>query len=99
MMRRTRAWVLRLAGMFTGSRRQGEFDDELQAHIAMHIDDNIRAGMTPEQARRDALIALGGVESVRESYQDRLGVPLLASLGQDARFGVRILRRSPGVSI
>jgi putative ABC transport system permease protein len=99
VIRRTRAWILRVAGMLTRGRRQREFDDELQAHLAMHIDDNIRAGMTPEHARRVAVIALGGVESVREAYQDRLGVPVLASLGQDARFAVRILSRSPGVSI
>ena len=96
MMRRLRAWILRLTGMRTRSRRQRDFDAELQAHLGMHIDDNIRAGMTPEQARRDALIALGGLQSLRESYRDRLGVPVLASLGHDARFAVRILRRSPG---
>ena len=99
MMRRARAGVLRLAGMLSGSRRRSEFDDELQAHLAMHIDDNIRAGMTPDQARRNALVALGGVESVRESYRDRLGVPLLSSIGQDVRFAVRMLARSPGVSL
>ena len=98
MMRRMRAWVLRLGGLLRGSRRQLEFDDELQSHLAMHIDDNIRAGMTPEQARRDALIALGGVESIRESYRDRLGVPSLSSISQDVRFAVRVLKRSPGVS-
>ncbi|MBA2259181.1 MAG: ABC transporter permease, partial [Acidobacteria bacterium] len=55
--------------------------------------------MTPDQARRDAHIALGGVESVRESYRDRLGVPTLSSIGQDVRFAVRVLARSPGVSL
>ena len=99
MMRQLRAWILRLTGMLTGSRRRRDFDDELQAHLAMHIDDKIRAGMAPEQARRDAVIALGGIESLRESYGDRVGVPLLASLGQDVRFALRILRRSPGVSV
>lgn len=99
MMRQVRAWIVRLTGMLTRSRRQREFDDELQTHLEMHIEDNVRAGMTPEQARREALVALGGLEPLREAYRDRLGMPLFTSLGQDARFALRVLRRSPGVSV
>lgn len=98
MTRRLRSWGSRAVGMFTRSRRQREFDEELQAHLDMHVDDNIRAGMTPEQARREALLALGGTVSVREAYRDRLGLPSLDALVQDVRFGWRMVRRTPGIS-
>ena len=41
----------------------------------MHVEDNLRRGMTPEEARRQALVALGGVQKVREAYRDRAGLP------------------------
>jgi predicted permease len=99
MMRQARAWALRVAGMATRSRKQREFDAELQSHLEMHVDDNIRGGMTPDQARREALIALGGMTTAREAYRDRLGIPSLDALTQDVRFGWRMLRRAPGISM
>jgi len=69
--------------------------DEFESHLLMHIDDNIRAGMTPHAARRDALIRLGGLEQVKELHREHRGVPFLQHLAQDARFGVRVLRKSP----
>ena len=99
MMRRVRAWLLRATSMLTRARRQREFDAELQSHLEMHVDDNVRAGMTPEQARREAILALGGVMPVREAYRDRLGLPSVDALLQDVRFGWRMVRRTPGISI
>ena len=46
-----------------------DFDEELQSHLEMHMADNIRAGMTPEEARRQALIALGGLQQTKERYR------------------------------
>ena len=60
-MKRLRALVLRFAGLFGGARRERELVEELDSHLQMHIDDNLRAGMTPEQARRGAILKLGGV--------------------------------------
>src|SRR6059058_4760068 len=95
-MRSIRGWLLRLAGFFAGARRDADLDAELQAHLQLHIDDNIRAGMAPDAARRDALLALGGVELTKERYRDRRGVPLLDTLRQDVIYATRVLRKNPG---
>ena len=62
-MRRLRALLIRVTGVFR--RRDRDFDDELASHLQLHIDDNIRAGMSPEDARRAALLKLGSVEAIR----------------------------------
>jgi putative ABC transport system permease protein len=95
-MRRVWAWFLRLGGLFNKQRRDRELAEELESHLQMHIEDNLRSGMTPEEARRDALITLGGVEAVKEAYRDRRGVPWLDTMIQDLRYGVRTLRKNPG---
>jgi predicted permease len=95
-MRRLRAWLMRIAGLFNAGRTDRELSDELRSHIEMHTEDNLRQGMNPAEARRDALIKLAGVDATKERYRDRRGIPWLEALMKDARFGVRILRRSPG---
>jgi putative ABC transport system permease protein len=87
---------MRLGGLFAGPRHDRELADELASHLQLHIDDNVRAGMTPDAARRDALIALGGVEATKERYRDRRGLPMLDTLLQDLSYAVRVLRRNPG---
>src|SRR5690242_19354171 len=94
-MRAMRAFLRRVAGMFASERRDRAFEEEVESHLAMHIDDNLRAGMTPDAARRDALLKLGGVEQVREAYRDRRGLPAIEHLTQDLRYGLRTLRKSP----
>lgn len=73
--------------------------DEMESHLAMHMDDNLRSGMTPEEARRQALIKLGGVEQAKEIYRDRRGVPMLETTLQDLRYGVRTLWKSGGFTM
>ena len=94
-MRRARAWLLRLLGPFTRARRDRELAEELQSHLAMHIEDNLRAGMSPDAARRHALVKLGGIDQVTEQYRDRAGIPFVDHLVQDVRVGARMLRRNP----
>ncbi|MCU1259598.1 MAG: Macrolide-specific ABC-type efflux carrier [Bryobacterales bacterium] len=95
-MKLLRAWFSRLSGMWPDERREREFADEIEGHLQMHIDDNLRSGMTPEHARREALLKLGGIESTKEAYRERSTVPFLDHLLQDVRFAIRQLRKSLG---
>ena len=95
-MRCLRAWLVRLAGVFGGAGRDDELSAELAEHLRLHVDDNLRAGMTPSEARRKALIRLGGLELTREQHRDRRGLPLVDHLLRDVRFAVRALAGTPG---
>jgi macrolide transport system ATP-binding/permease protein len=95
-MKRLRAWARRLAGLIPNERRERELDAEIESNLLLHIDDNLRAGMTLEEARRKALLTLGGVEPTKEAYRERSTVPFLDNLIQDARFAIRQLRKNPG---
>ncbi len=95
-MKHLRAWILRLRGIFAQQRREQEMADEMESHLQLHIDDNLRAGMTPEEARREALVKLGGLEQTKQIYRERGTVPAFEALGHDLRFAFRQLRKKPG---
>ncbi|HEV1995913.1 MAG TPA: ABC transporter permease [Candidatus Acidoferrum sp.] len=95
-MRRLRALFIRLGGLFREDRQEREFTAEMESHLQMHIEDNLRAGMSTAEARRQALIKLGGMEQTKENYRDRRGLPLLETLFQDLRYAARMLLKNPG---
>jgi putative ABC transport system permease protein len=86
-------------GLFGRGRRERELTAELESHLALHIDDNLRAGMTPEEARRQALIKLGGAEQTKQMYREQRGIPWLENLWLDACYGARMLHRAPGFTL
>jgi predicted permease len=93
-----RATLIRFAGLFGGAKRDREFEDELDGHLQMLIDDNLRAGMSPGEARRQALARFDGIESVKETYRDRRAIPLLETTLKDARYALRTLGRNRGAT-
>jgi macrolide transport system ATP-binding/permease protein len=95
-MRHLRALFVRLAGLFHKDRQEREVAAELESHLRMHIEDNLRAGLTAAEARRNALIKLGGVEQARTLVRERSGLPVLEVFLQDLRFGSRMLMNNPG---
>jgi len=97
-VRSLRAWIVRVLGFAVRRRREADFEAELASHLQLHIDDQMRAGLSPEQARRAALVKLGGLEAVREAYGDRAGLPALEVLRRDLRDAARALRRSPAAT-
>jgi predicted permease len=92
-MKTIRAGLARLGGLFNRDSRDRDFSEELASHVALHREDNLRSGMTPEEARRAALIRLGGVESVKETMREQRGFSVIDSFLRDLRYSLRGLRR------
>jgi predicted permease len=88
-----RSTLLRLKTLFCPSGR--DLHAELSSHLQLHIDDNLRTGMCPAEARRLALLKLGGLEQTKQLVHDQQSLPFAESLLQDLRFAFRLLRKSP----
>ena len=89
-------WLARLRGLFHGAERDRELAEELEYHVQAHAEELTREGIPPDEARRRAVLQLGGVERVSEAYRDQRGVPLLENVWRDVLFSVRSLRKTPG---
>src|SRR5260370_28540229 len=82
--------------LFCRKQLDEDLDQELRAHIEFAIEENLKRGLSRQEARSAALRAFGGVTQFKERYRVQRGVPLLEELGRDLRFGVRQLCRNPG---
>jgi predicted permease len=96
-MKKLRALLLRLRGVFVHSNAV-EFDAELESHLAMHVEDGVRSGLSAEEARRRALIQIGGAEQVRQARRERQTLPWVESAARDLRYAFRTLAKHPAVT-
>src|SRR5262249_18768708 len=95
-MIRLRIFFHRLLGLFLRRKLERELEEEIRSHLEMQMEDNLRQGMSLEDARRAARLKFGGVEQVKEAYRDKSRLGWIESLWQDLRYGVRMLLKKPG---
>jgi predicted permease len=88
----------KLGSFWQKGSRDADFDQELSAHLDLAVDDYLQQGMAPDEARRRALVNIGGMQQAREVHRESRGLPWLDNALQDLRYAVRMLRRDAGLS-
>lgn len=91
-----RQFFFRLRSFFRRSQLDRELDAEMSSHLELAIEENLRRGLSPEEARRQALVRFGGSQQAKEQHREARSLPFLETLLQDLRFAFRGLRKSPG---
>jgi hypothetical protein len=94
-MNQLRIAFARLRGFLFRNRLDRELSEEIESHVAMEVEENLRRGMAPDEARYAALRTFGGVAQVKEAYRDRRGFPLVEAFSQDLWYAARGLAKSP----
>ena len=91
-----RVFLSRCAGLFRNRKLDQDLDEELRAHIEFAVEENLKQGMSAQQARTAALKEFGGMTQTKETYRVQRGLPWLEQTARDIRYAVRQLRKSPG---
>src|SRR5215468_9213679 len=99
LVRALRRFFKRLSSWATRRRDEERLREEIAEHLALQTAENIRAGLSPAEARRQAALKFGAVESMKESYRDQLRFPFLETLILDTRHALRRLRMAPAFTI
>jgi hypothetical protein len=86
-----RIFAVRLFALFRKNKSEGEMDEELRSHLDMEIEENLRRGMSHEEARNAAFRKFGGVAQSKEAYRDQRGLPFLETTWWDVAYGARML--------
>jgi putative ABC transport system permease protein len=94
-----RRFLIRLSNFVTRRSTDQRLREEIAGHLAFQTEENLRAGMSPAEARRQARLKLGAAEAIREDHHAEQSLPFVENLFQDLRFAVRMLLRSPGFSL
>jgi len=89
----------RFRALFQKEKLDGRMDDEMRSHIEMQTQENIEAGMNPEEAHYAALREFGWIESIKESCREQRGVNWIEDFGQDIRYGGRMLLKNPSYTV
>lgn len=98
-MRFFRRLCTRTLNFAAGNRGDRRLREEMAQHIALQAEENIRVGMSAAEARRQAILKFGPVEALRESYHSEEGLPKIETVLQDCRYALRMLFRSPILSL
>ena len=98
-MKTLRSLGIRLKATLSSTPSSRDIASELESHLEFQIEDNLRSGMSPEEARRQALLKLGGLEQTRQAYREQQALPAFQNFAQDLRFGIRMLLKNRSFSI
>ena len=98
-MRFLRRFFIRLSNFTTGRRADRRLQEEMAEHLALQTEENLRAGMSPAEARRQAALKLGAAAAIREDHHAEQSLPLIENFLFDLKYAVRMLRRAPGFSL
>jgi len=98
-MRILRRILARSRGLIAKRRLDRQLDEEIESHIQLHTDDGLRIGLSEDEARRRAIINLGGIQALKESWREQATFPGLESVWKDFVYAARNLRRNPAFAV